>query len=127
MSRLTDIRATLTARVFNSDLGTDVTVTGVTYNSSPDGGFTPGSETDATPVVVKGIPYSNATQKWFKEAFGQDNLAESSVIVPWDTSVDAGDKVAWLGETYYVQQVEEFVIGGGVAAKQLLVNERPTV
>jgi len=124
MSRLTSIRNKLTQKVFNGSVGTDVDVIPVTKGSSSDGGFTPGADSDAATVTVKGVPYSNSTSQWFKGMFGESDLAESSVLVPYDTSVSAGDKVSWLSQTYYVEEVEDFTLGGGVVAKQLLVNER---
>lgn len=124
MSRLNSIRNKLTQKVFNTSVGTDVTITPVTKGSSGDGGFTPGADSDAASVVVKGVPYSNSASQWFKTMFGESDLAESSVLVPWDTSVSSGDKISWLSQTYYVEEVEEFILGGGVVAKQLRVNER---
>jgi len=124
VSRLTSIRTTLTNKVFNADLGTDVTIAPVTKAASTDGGFTPGVETSGTAVVVKGIPYNNATQNLFKELFGNSKAGDGTVIVPYDTVVSVGDSVAWLSKTYYVYGVEDYPLGGGVVAKQLTCNER---
>ena len=126
MSRLESIRAKLTQKVFNTSVGTNVTITPVTKGNGSDGGFTPGADSDGTGTVVKGVPYSQTTQQWFKVPFGESNEAESSVLVPYNTTVNVGDKAAWLSKTYYVESVEDFVLGGGVVAKQLLVNERIT-
>lgn len=125
MSRLTAIRTKLTNKVFNTTLGTDVTITPVTNaGDSTDGGFNPDTMSEGTAVTVKGIPYSNTVQDLFKQMFGDANLAEGTVILPYDTSVSAGDKIVWLSNTYYVESVEDFILGGGVVAKQVLVNER---
>jgi len=126
MTRLTSIRNKLTSKVFNASVGTDVTITPVTKGTDSDGGFTPGADSDGSTTVVKGVPYSNSTQEWFKTMFGESNLAESSVLVPYDTTVNVGDKTSWLSKDYYVEKVEDFILGGGVVAKQLLVNERIT-
>lgn len=123
---LTGLRTKLTNKVFNSTVGTDVTITPQTKGSSSDGGFTPSADSSGSSTVVKGVPYSNTVQEWFKVPFGESNQAEGSVLVPYDTSVSAGDKVSWLSQDYYVESVEDFVYGGGVVAKQLLVNERIT-
>jgi hypothetical protein len=124
VSRLDSIRSTLTNKVFNSDLGTDVIITPVTKAASSDGGFTPGNETSGTAVTVKGIPYNNATQNLFKELFGNSKAADGTVIVPYNTTVNVGDSAAWLSTTYYVYNVEDYPLGGGVVAKQLACNER---
>lgn len=124
MSRLTSIRTKLTNKVFNTSVGSAITITKVTKGSDSDGGFTPGADSDGASTVVRGVPYSQTTQQWFKVPFGESNYAESSCLVPYDTDVDAGDKASWLGKTYYVESVEDFVLGDGVVAKQLLVNER---
>jgi hypothetical protein len=124
MTRLEAIRITLTNRVFNSDLGTDVTITPATLGTSTDGGFTPPSESYGTPVTVKGIPFSNSTLQFFKEMFGNSTVGEGTVIVPYTTTVAIGDKIAWLSKTYRVEEVEAFPIGGGVAAYLVRCNER---
>lgn len=124
MTRLDSIRSKLSQKVFNDSIGTDVTITPVSVGSSPDGGFTIVNDTDGTPVVVKGVPFSMTNQRLFKEMFGEAPLGESSVLVPYDTVVSVGDKVSWLSKEYRVEAVEDFVLGGGVVAKQLLVNER---
>lgn len=121
---LSALRDSLESQVFNETVSTDVTITPVSRGSSSDGGFTPASESDGSPVTVKGVPYSNATEQSFKEMFGNSNAAEGTVIVPHDASVSVGDKIAWLGTTYRVEQVEDFIYGGGVAAKQVLCNEK---
>lgn len=124
MSRLEAIRTTLTNRVFNDDLGTDVTITPVTEASSSDGGFTPGVDTDDTPVTLKGVPFSNATKQFFKEMFGNATPGEGTCILPYTAVANVGDKIAWLGKTYRIENVEEFIIGGGIAAIQVRCNER---
>jgi LysM repeat protein len=124
VGRLDSIRVTLTSKVFNSDLGTDVIVTPVTKAASSDGGFTPGDETSGTATTVKGIPYNNSTQNLFKELFGNSKAANGTVIVPYTTTVNIGDKLTWLSQDYYVTNVEDFILGGGVVAKQIITNER---
>jgi hypothetical protein len=124
MSRLTSIRSTLSNRVFNSDLGTDVTITPITPGSSSDGGFTPSAETSGTAVTFKGIPFSNSTMQYFKEMFGNAKTGEGTVILPYTAAVNIEDRVAWLGKTYRAEEVEDFIIGGGVAAKLVRCNER---
>ena len=114
MSRLAAIRTTLNNRVFNDDLGTDVTITPTSSAASSDGGFTPGSETDGTATVLKGIPFSNSTEQYFKEMFGNSKVGEGTVILPYTAVVETDDKIAWLGKTYRVEEVEAFPLGGGV-------------
>lgn len=124
MSRLDAIRTTLTNRVFNEDLGTNITITQNAEVASSDGGFTPGADTDGTPVTLKGVPFSNATEQYFKEMFGNNKTGEGTVILPYTAVVAVGDKIAWLSKTYRVEEVEAFPLGGGVAAYLVRCNER---
>lgn len=123
MSRATSAQDKLTARVFNDDLGTDVTITPRTKTSSTDGGFSDGGYTNGSTSTVKGIPYSNATSQLFKQAFGMHDVAEGTVLLPHDASVSSEDLVEWRGTTYVVQKAEPFILGGLVIAQQLKTNE----
>jgi hypothetical protein len=125
MSRLTAIRNTLSNRVFNDDLGTDITITPTNAGTaSSDGGFTPPTFAEGASSTVKGVPFSNATVQLFKEMFGNATPGEGTVILPYTATVTVGDKVAWLSKTYYAEEVEAFPLGGGVAAYLVRCNER---
>lgn len=124
MSRLADLRTVLTTRVFNSDLGTDITITPQSIGSSSDGGFTPGTTSNGTATTVKGIPYSNTTARLFQELAGNFKLGEGAVVLPYNTTITTGDKAAWLSKTYHVVSVEDIPLGGGVAVKIAQCNER---
>jgi hypothetical protein len=124
VSRLTGLREVLAARVFVTGLGTDVTITPQSTAASADGGFTPGSTSNGTATTIKGIPYSNTTQKLFREMFGNAKLGEGACLVPHNTSINTGDKIAWLSKTYHVESVEDIPIDNGVAVKLILGNER---
>lgn len=110
--------------MFNNDLGTDVTIAPVTKGVSSDGGFTPGTDTAGTAVTIKGIPYNNSTQNLFKEMFGNSKAGDGLVIVPHSTAGNVGDSVAWLSKTYYINNVEDYILGGGVVAKLFICAQR---
>lgn len=110
--------------MFNSDLGTDVTITPITKAASSDGGFTPGNESEGTASTIKGIPYNNATQQIFRQMFGNSKAGDGVVIVPYTATASIGDKVTWLSKSYFVNEVEDYVLGGGVVARQLVCDER---
>lgn len=123
MVTLTSLRTILAEKVFNNTVGTDVTITPVTKGISTDGGFTPSTDGEGTPVTLKGIPYSNSTAQYFTELFGNVEDAEGTCILPYDTTINIDDKIEWLGTTYRVKDKEDFIYGNGVAAIQIRCNE----
>jgi len=122
---LTKFQNKLGTRVFNSDLGTDVTITPRTLSTSNDGGWSDGAEfSNGTPITVKGIPISNQTQRLSFEAFGLNNTGDGTCYVPYGTAINTNDLIAWANEdgdtqTYTVQEVEPFLVGNGIAALQI--------
>lgn len=126
---LTKFQNKLGSRVFNSELGTDVTITPRTLSSSSDGGWSNGAEfSEGTSFTIKGIPISNQTQQLQYQAYGFNNTGDATCYLPYDTSIDTNDLIAWADEAgndkeYVVKEVEPFLVGNGIAAIQIRCAE----
>ena len=90
---------------------------------STDGGFTPGAMTVIFERTVKGVPYNNDLDALFKTAFGQANLGQGTVIFPPEVDVQAKDTLSWNGQSYHVESVRAYPVGGEIVLKVVQTRE----
>lgn len=117
MGKLETVRSKLDKKLFNTDvLGSNVTITPVSFDSGSFGGYSSQTETEGTPVQTVAVPYNKTKFSLSYRSFGDLEEGEIMMVFRYDTTIEKRYKVTYDSQEFRVVEKRDIPLNNGIAA-----------
>lgn len=119
MVSVSGVQSKLVSKVFNK-LGSEITVEN--YSSATKDKWGDGAPSYSAGDTVKAVPYNYVKEALKWESFGDFQQGDVAIVVPHTTTVTLKDRITYDSQTWYVRELEEFVMGDGTTNSKVAIG-----
>ena len=119
MVSVSGVRNKLGTKVFNK-IGSNITIEA--YSSDVTDKWGDGTITYSAGVSSQAVMYNYVKDSLKWEAFSDFQQGDLAIVVPYDTTVTANDRITYDSQTWFVRQIENFVMGDGTTNSLLAIG-----
>lgn len=119
MVSVSGVQSILISKVFNS-IGSEITIEAYSSDSTTKWGDA--TITYAAGATSKAVPYNYIAKSLKWEAFSDIQQGDIAIVVPYTTTVGPNDKITYDSKTWYVREIENFVMGDGTTNSLLAIG-----